>query len=112
MQPAYLGDRLFRRVYSKQNVFVSCSFETEQLVVDKSGLTEVGKTGKKSLLFSMERGLQWEGKGHIGGGEGEEQVEALFRRPLLPFCDAHLSVSCPADIDLLMDDLRINVVFR
>lgn len=84
-------------------------------MVDKSGLTEVEKTGKKSLLFSMEtrpRGLQWEGKGHIGGGEGEEQIEALFRRPLLPFCDARLSVSCPADIDLLMDDLKINVVFR
>lgn len=83
-------------------------------MVDKSGLTEVEKTGKNHYFLVWKQGpgayggrvkVTW-GRGGRGAGQ------ALFRRPLRPFRDARLSVSCPADIDLLMDDLRINVVFR
>lgn len=74
---------------------------------EKSGLTEMEKLLKKSLLLNWEtrpRGLQrglevTRGRGGRGGGRGP------CRHQLLPFCDTHLSVSCPAEIDLSMGDL-------
>lgn len=43
-------------------------------------------------------------EGHVGRG-GRRAGCSPSRPRLLPFWDPHLSVSCPAEIDLLMDDL-------
>lgn len=60
------------------------------------------------------RGLLWEVEDHMagGGGRGWDQVGTLFRLLLLSFYNTHLSVSCLAGIDLLVDDLRIDAIFR
>lgn len=51
------------------------------------------------------------GGGVVVRGQVKTLFRLPFRLPLLPFCSTHLSVSCLAGIDLLVDDLRIYVFF-